>query len=145
MPATLVFIPLVALSATAEEPFMASTLASTAAIALAAPGRFRASWGRIVRLYVLAAAVSIALALPLQAAGLPDVMWATAASVAIVVSAPGRIHAPTACFPFALTGSDSSGGLLIHFAAVGGGVLYLMLALLLWVRHEPTEQRTPAT
>lgn len=128
----LIFMPLVALTVAVGEPFLAPTLASTAAIALATPHLFRSSWGRIVNMYAIAAAISIAVALPLQAAGMPDVVWAAAAGVAIAVSAPGRLHAPTACFPFALIGADSAAGLLVHGVAAAGGVLYLMLALRLW-------------
>ena len=139
----LILLPLVWLSLQLDRPIMASTFASTIAVACAAPARFRDSWARVGLAYLGAVGVSAAVAYPAEAVGCPEVAWASVAAGMIALSTLGRIHAPTACVPFALIGAQVGSSLTTQLFVVIAGAAWTLAVLRCLPQPSPSSGRTP--
>lgn len=139
----LIFLPLVWLTLQLDRPVMASTFASTVAVAYAAPARFRDSWARVGLAYLGAVGVSAAVAYPAEAVGCPEVAWASVAAGMIALSTMGRIHAPTACVPFALVGAQEGLSLATQLVVVIAGAAWTLAVLRCVPQLSPSPGCTP--
>jgi hypothetical protein len=110
-------------------PFMASTLASTVAVALLAPSRYRRDLGVIARSYAVALPVAVALSILGSALSLPSVLTATVAAVLVIAIKRGRLHPPAASVPFAVTVTGPIRQLVLDWLLVAAMTSYLLLAL----------------
>jgi hypothetical protein len=88
---------------TLGDPFAISAIASTAAIVLHNPRRFRERPHRILCCYVAGFAISVPISLGGAWVGIPAMLAAAASAVLIVASRLGSLHPPTACIPLAIT------------------------------------------
>nr|GLK33640.1 hypothetical protein GCM10017611_04820 [Rhodococcus wratislaviensis] len=131
--AAVLFAPLVVLEIAFWQPFVASTFASTSAIALHRPSQFQRDWVRILRCYALAFLSSVPLSLSGVALDLPTVLPAAVAALLILTSRRGRFHPPVACVPFAVTTVPSTPSLIndvaVDWLVVVGATGYLLLVL----------------
>jgi hypothetical protein len=138
LPAAALFAPLVVLEMVYWQPFVASTFASTAAVALHDPDRYRRDWVRILRCYVLAFAATVPLSLGGTALALPEVVLAVVAAVLLLTSRSGRFHPPIACVPFAITTIPSAPvpvpQVVVAWLVVLGATGYVLLALVVLIR-----------
>jgi hypothetical protein len=138
LPAAALFAPLVVLEVVYWQPFVASTFASTAAIALHDPHRYRRDWVRILRCYALAFAGTVPLSLGGAALALPGVVSAAVAAVLLLALRSGRFHPPIACVPFAITTMPSAPVPIPHVAMawliVLGATGYVLLTLVVLTR-----------
>lgn len=124
--ATLLLIPTALLLLHLREPFAISAMASTAAIVLHAPERFRRRPNVIAMCYVAGLAVTVPTTLTGILMSTSGLLASTIAAVVIVATPVGRIHPPTACIPLAITRSTGPAALLtgwVMFAAVAVGFL----------------------
>jgi hypothetical protein len=136
--AAALFAPLVVLEVVYWQPFVASTFASTAAIALHDPHRYRRDWARILRCYALAFAGTVPLSLGGVALELPAVLPAVVSAVVLLALRSGRFHPPIACVPFSITTMPSAPVPIPHVAlawlVVLGTTGYVLLALVVLIR-----------
>jgi hypothetical protein len=118
---------------------MASTLASTVAVALLAPSRYQRDLALIARSYAVAFPVAVALSLLGLALSLPSVLTATAAAVLVIATRLGRVHPPAASVPFAITLTEPVRQLALDWLLLATRTAYLLLALvpatILLARH----------
>ncbi len=124
--ATLMLIPSAFLLLRLGEPFAMSAMASTAAIVLHSPNRYRHRPDVIAACYAAGLVVTVPITLAATITSMSGLLASTIAAVVIVATPVGRIHPPTACIPLAITRSSSPAALLlgwVTFAAVAAGFL----------------------
>ncbi len=129
--AAAVLVPSAVLLLRLGEPFAMSAMASTAAIVLHSPSRYRRRPEVIATCYVVGLAITVPLTLAATITALPPLLASTVAAVVIVASPLGRIHPPTACIPLAITASASPILLLKQWAVFGGVAAAILVVL--WV------------
>lgn len=110
--ATLVLITAALLTLHLGEPFAISAMASTTAIILHAPDRYRRKPRVIATCYAAGFAITLPITLAAAVISLPGLLASTIAAVVIVALPVGRVHPPTACIPLAITSSLSPAALL---------------------------------
>lgn len=139
--AAALFAPLVVLELAAWQPFMASTLASTSAIALHAPGRFRRNWVPIVASYIVGFALAVPVTLLSVACGLPVIVPCVVVAATLLASPLGRFHPPIACLPFAVstvpTEHIGTWQLAVQWTAACLASVYLLGALVVVTHRWP--------
>lgn len=127
--AVALFAPIVVLESVFWQPFVASTFASTAAIALHDPARYHRDRLRIVRCYALAFAGAVPVALVGASLALPAVVPAAVTAVVLVAARSGRFHPPVACVPFTVMTVHPPAQVAAAWLTVLGATGYLLLAL----------------
>ena len=136
--ATLVLIPSAFLLLRLGEPFAMSAMASTAAIVLHSPNRYRGRPHVIATCYAIGLAVTVPITLAGMITSMSGLLASTIAAIVIVATPVGRIHPPTACIPLAITRSSSAAVLLtgwVTFAGVAAGFLTALWILTLAARR----------
>jgi hypothetical protein len=117
------------------QPFMTSTLASTAAIVFRDLDRFRRDWLLVVACYLIGFMFAVPLSLLGTALGVPAILPAAVAAIPLLVCPLGRFHPPIACVPFAVTTVPTVHGGIGHVAtqwlAAAGTSVYVLGALVL--------------
>ncbi|CAA0132152.1 Uncharacterised protein [Mycolicibacterium vanbaalenii] len=124
--ASVVLVPSAVLLVRLGEPFAMSAMASTAAIVLHSPNRYRRRPAVIAICYAVGLALTVPISLTAVFTPMSGLVASTIAAVLIVASPLGRVHPPTACIPLAITTAPSAGVLLngwLAFAAVAAAVL----------------------
>ncbi len=129
--AGVVLLPSALLLIRLGEPFAMSAMASTAAIVLHSPSRYRRRPDVIAWCYVAGLAITIPLTVAATMTDLPGLYASAVAAVVIVATPLGRIHPPTACIPLAITASASADVLLVQWAVFAGVAAGILAAL--WV------------
>lgn len=129
--AALVLLPSAAVLVRLGEPFAMTAMASTSAIVLHSPARYRRRPGVIAGCYVAGLAITVPITLAVALTDTPGLFASTLAAVIIVASPLGRIHPPTACIPLAITASAAPVALLKQWAAFGGVAAGVLVAL--WI------------
>jgi hypothetical protein len=143
--AAAVLVPTTALTIRLGQPFAISAIASTAAIVLHAPERYRQRPQRIVVCYLVGIAVSVPVSLAGAAVGLPALLMSAIAAVIIVASPVGRVHPPTACIALAVSGPTGQPlALLGRWLSFSALALACLAVLWLLTGHWPVmgRQRT---
>ncbi len=135
--AAVVLLPSAVLLIRLGEPFAISAMASTAAIVLHSPSRYRRRPDVIAWCYVGGLAIAIPLTVVATMTDLPGLYASAVAAVIIVATPLGRIHPPTACIPLAITASATPDVLLMQwaiFSSVAAGILIALWVLTLGAR-----------
>jgi hypothetical protein len=127
-----VLLPTAKLTIMLGQPFAISAIASTTAIVLHAPLRYRRRPQRILSCYAAGVAISVPISLAGAAVGLPTLLASAISAVIIAASLPGKIHPPTVCIPLAITAPS-----LQLVALIGRWLCFTGLALvclaMLWL------------
>jgi hypothetical protein len=128
--AATILAPVAILTFCLGDPFAISAIASTAAVVLHAPARYRQHPQRILWCYAAGVAISGPISLAGAAVGLPMLLAAAMAAIVIVASPAGRVHPPTACIPLAITTpSLQSLALVERWLSFGGLAVVCLFAL----------------
>ncbi|RFZ47927.1 hypothetical protein DAVIS_00103 [Mycobacterium marinum] len=131
----LVLIPSALLLLRLGEPFAISAMASTTAIVLHSPNRYRRRPHVIASCYATGLAITVPITLIGMLTSMSGLLASTIAAVVIVAAPVGRVHPPTACIPLAITRSSGPAAMLlgwVTFAVVAVGflaALWMMLTL----------------
>ncbi len=127
--ATLLLIPCALLLRRLGEPFAISAMASTAAIVLHSPDRYRRRPHVITTCYAAGLAVTVPITLAGTITSMSGLLASTIAAVVIVATPMGRIHPPTACIPLAITRSSGPAALLTGWMMFAGVAACLLTGL----------------
>ena len=137
--ATLVLIPCALLLLRLGEPFGITSMASTTAIVLHSPNRYRRRPHVIATCYAAGLAITVPITLVGTIASISGLLASTIAAVVIVATSVGRIHPPTACIPLAITRSSSPVALLTGWVLFAGVVACFLASL--WMILTPAARR----
>lgn len=139
--AAAVLVPAAGLTFMLGEPFAISAIASTTAIVLHAPLRYRQRPRRIFVCYAAGTAVSAPISLLGAIVGAPALLAATISAVIIVASPLGRVHPPTACIPLAITAPSIQPLALLGRWLSFTGLALACLAVLWLLTTQPRARR----
>ena len=113
----------------AGQPFAISAIASTAAIVLHAPKRYRRRPQVIIGCYLVAVAVAVPITLGGVVLAWPTPITASVAAALIAATSAARTHPPAACIPLAIVATTDPASMVMRWALFVAAAVYSLAVL----------------